>query len=91
MENYCWEKQALQRISSHYETGEPLPDTLIDKMIAAKNVGVALFNLRQLFFAIFDMQCHTLPQPVNTTQLFSKLRTEVSLIPNIEGTNGAAR
>jgi thimet oligopeptidase len=90
MENYCWEKEALRRISSHYETGEPLPDSLIDKMIDAKNVGVALFNLRQLFFAIFDMQSHTLPPPIDSGALFSKLRTEVSLIPNVEGTNSAA-
>ncbi|KAL0476988.1 hypothetical protein AKO1_006361 [Acrasis kona] len=90
MENYCWEKQALERLSSHYETNQPLPNDLIDKMIAAKNVGVALFNLRQLFFALFDMTCHTNPPPINSGELYEKLRLEVSLIPNHKGTNGAA-
>jgi thimet oligopeptidase len=88
MENYCWEKEALRRISSHYETGEPLPDTLIDKMIAAKNVGVALFNLRQLFFALFDMISHTTPPPIDSYKLYSELKEQISLIPNQEGTNG---
>lgn len=90
MENYCWEREALRRISSHYKNGEPLPDALIDKMIAAKNVGIALFNLRQLFFGIFDMTIHTSTPPINTGELWEKLRYEVSLIPNYKGTNGAA-
>lgn len=90
MEYYCWEKEGLQRMSSHYQTGAPLPDDLIEKMIAAKNVGVGLFNLRQLFFGIFDMQCHTTKGAVNSAELYSKLRTEVSLIPNTANTNGSA-
>ena len=63
-------------------------------MIDAKNVGVALFNLRQLFFGIFDMTCHTLTsaeeaEKLNSGELWRRLRREVTLLPSPEGTNGA--
>ncbi|KAF0980890.1 hypothetical protein FDP41_012678 [Naegleria fowleri] len=93
-ENFGWEKEGLKKLSSHYKTKEPLPDDLIEKMIAAKNVGVALFNLRQLFFGIFDMTCHTLStseeaEKLNSGELWRKLRREVTLLDAPEGTNGA--
>lgn len=47
MENWCWEPEALAFISGHYETGEPLPKELLDKMLAAKNYCAALFILRR--------------------------------------------
>ncbi|KAL9651480.1 hypothetical protein ABK040_001427 [Willaertia magna] len=94
-ENYCWEVESLKRISSHYQSGEPLPDELIKKMTDAKNVGVALLTLRQLFFGIFDMTLHTIEteeeaQKLNSGALWSKIRKEVTLIDAPEGTNGAA-
>ena len=58
MENWCWNKESLKLISSHYETGESLPDVLIDKMINAKNFCSALSLLRQLEFSIFDFELH---------------------------------
>ncbi|SUH12857.1 oligopeptidase A [Salmonella enterica subsp. enterica] len=57
MENWCWEPEALAFISGHYETGEPLPKELLDKMLAAKNYQAALFILRQLEFGLFDSVC----------------------------------
>jgi thimet oligopeptidase len=90
MENFAYNAEALKRISKHYKTGEPLPDDLIQKIIAAKNAGVALFNLRQLFFGFFDMACHTTKGKIDSAELYAKLRKEVSLIENHEGTNGAA-
>lgn len=58
MENWCWEPEALAFISGHYETGEPLPKELLDKMLAAKNYRAALFILRQLEFGLFDFRLH---------------------------------
>jgi oligopeptidase A len=58
MENWCWEPEALAFISGHYETGEPLPQDLLDKMLAAKNYQAALFILRQLEFGLFDFRLH---------------------------------
>ncbi len=58
MENWCWEPEALAFISGHYETGEPLPKELLDKMLAAKITEAALFILRQLEFGLFDFRLH---------------------------------
>jgi len=58
LENWCWQEQALAFISSHFETGEPLPQALLDKMLAAKNFQSAMQMLRQLEFSIFDFTMH---------------------------------
>ena len=77
-------------MSGHYETGEPLPQALIEKMIAAKNVNKALFTLRQLFFAFFDFRLHTSGANVSTSELWEETLSEVMLMNNTPGTNGAA-
>ena len=48
LENWCWEPQALALISGHHETGEPLPQELLDKMLAAKHFQSGMMMLRQL-------------------------------------------
>ncbi len=58
MENWCWEKEALALISGHYQTGEALPDTLFEKMLAAKNFQAGMIMLRQLEFSLFDFHIH---------------------------------
>ena len=50
MENWCWEREALDVISGHVDTGEPLPAELFDKMLAAKSFQSGLFMLRQVEF-----------------------------------------
>jgi len=59
MENWCWEREALDLLAAHYETGEPLPDDLFKKMQAAKNFQAGLFMVRQLEFALFDFRLHS--------------------------------
>jgi oligopeptidase A len=58
MENWCWQREALQLISGHYETGEAIPDELYDRMIAAKNFQTAMQMVRQLEFSLFDYRIH---------------------------------
>lgn len=58
MENWCWEREGLALISGHYETGEPLPDEMLDKLLAAKNFQSAMMMVRQLEFALFDFRMH---------------------------------
>lgn len=58
MENWCWEEEALQEISGHFETGEPLPKSMLDKMLAAKNFQSAMMMVRQLEFSLFDFRLH---------------------------------
>ncbi len=58
LENWCWEEEALTFISGHYETGEPLPNDLLDKMLAARDYHSAMQMVRQLEFSLFDFLMH---------------------------------
>ncbi|EPH3909457.1 M3 family metallopeptidase, partial [Escherichia coli] len=73
MENWCWEPEALAFISGHYETGEPLPKELLDKMLAAKNYQAALFILRQLEFGLFDFRLHAEFRPDQGAKILETL------------------
>ena len=83
MENWCWAPSALQLISGHYETGEPLPQDLLDKMLAAKNFQSAMFLVRQLEFALFDFRLHAEYDPAlggRVQQILDDVRQQVSVI-----------
>lgn len=58
LENWCWEPEALAMISGHYETGEPLPQDMLDNMLAARNFQSAMQMVRQLEFSLFDLRIH---------------------------------
>ena len=58
LENFCWEWDVLQHMTSHIETGAALPRALFDKMTAAKNFQSGLQTLRQVEFSLFDMHLH---------------------------------
>ncbi|WP_440876910.1 oligopeptidase A [Thalassotalea sp. PLHSN55] len=58
LENWCWQPEALAFISGHFETGEPLPQAMLDKMLAAKNFQSAMQMLRQIEFSLFDFKMH---------------------------------
>jgi len=73
MENWCWQKEALADIAAHYQTGEPLPDELFDKMIAAKNFQSAMQMARQLEFSIFDFRMHLEYNPAKGGRIYEIL------------------
>jgi oligopeptidase A len=58
MENWCWEKEALDLISGHVDSGEPIPDELYQRMYGAKNFQSAMQMVRQLEFSLFDFRIH---------------------------------
>ena len=58
MENWCWEKEGLELISGHVDSGESLPEGLYKKLIKAKNFQSAMIMVRQLEFALFDFRLH---------------------------------
>jgi oligopeptidase A len=58
MENFCWEWDVLQHMTAKVDNGEPLPRTLYDKMIAAKNFQSGMQTLRQVEFSLFDLRLH---------------------------------
>jgi oligopeptidase A len=83
MENFCWEWNVLQNMTRHADTGEKLPRSLFDKMIAAKNFQSGMQTLRQLEFALFDMHLHYDFDAANDTpmQMLDQLRKRVSVVP----------
>ncbi|CDK51838.1 Oligopeptidase A [Escherichia coli IS5] len=85
MENWCWEPEALAFISGHYETGEPLPKELLDKMLAAKNYQAALFILRQLEFGLFDFRLHAEFRPdqgAKILETLAEIKKLVAVVPS---------
>ena len=69
LENWCWQPEALAFISGHYQTGEPLPQDMLDKMLAAKNFQSAMQMLRQLEFSLFDFTMHAEYNPEKGDQI----------------------
>ncbi len=81
MENFCWEWDVLKHMTSHVDTGEPLPRALFDKMIAAKNFQSGMATLRQIEFALFDMLLHTEHDPASDFMpLLDQVRAEVAVL-----------
>lgn len=84
MENWCWQKDTLRRISAHEVTGESLPDSLYQKMLAAKNFQPGMHLLRQLEFALFDFRLHLEYDPNKGAQvqaILNDVRKKISVVP----------
>ncbi len=87
LENWCWQEEALAFISGHYQTSEPLPKAMLDKMLAAKNFQSAMFILRQLEFGLFDFTLHTTYDPEVGPQVLETLaevKKKVAVLPGLE-------
>jgi oligopeptidase A len=85
MENWCWEPEALAFISGHYQSGEPLPKEMLDKLLAAKNYQAALFILRQLEFGLFDFRMHAEYSPKKGAQILptlAEVKKMVAVVPS---------
>ncbi|UZE96118.1 oligopeptidase A [Alkalimarinus alittae] len=83
LENWCWQPEALALISSHHETGEPLPKTLLDKMLAAKNFQAGMQMMRQLEFSLFDFRLHAEysdSNPVDVADVLQDVRDKVAVL-----------
>lgn len=79
MENFVWEYDVLASMSEHETNQQPLPKTLYDKMIAAKNFQRGLFMVRQMEFALFDMLIYSTPN-CQWRDVLQQVRAEVAVI-----------
>jgi oligopeptidase A len=83
LENWCWQPEALAFISGHYETGDALPQDLLDKMLAAKNYQSAMQMLRQIEFSLFDFKIHAQYNPEQGDEIqavLDQVRRDVAVI-----------
>jgi peptidyl-dipeptidase Dcp len=88
-ENYMTEKEFLDSFAKNYQTGEPIPQELVNKIIASSQFGAAYSCMRQLSFGYVDMAWHSL---ADSTQVADPIAFEraameqVRIFPNVDGT-----
>ncbi len=82
MENFIWNWDVMQTLTSHVDTGEKMPKSLFDKLVKAKNFQAGMANVRQIEFALFDMLLHSDydPQKETVRGLLEKVRREVAVV-----------
>jgi oligopeptidase A len=82
LENWCYEEEALGLISGHYESGETLPQDLLDKMLEARNFQSGMMMVRQIEFSLFDFRLHREFEQGKTDiqALINEVRDQVSVI-----------
>jgi len=83
MENWCWEREALDLFSGHHESGEKIPEVLYQRMQQAKNYQSAMQMMRQLEFAIFDFRLHRDYDPGKGARIHSileRVRKEIAVV-----------
>jgi oligopeptidase A len=87
MENYCWEREGLDLLAKHVDTGEPLPDVLFERLQAAKNFQSAMGMMRQIEFSLFDVRLHhelEAPSASDVQTLLNDVRSQTSVVPVVD-------
>ena len=90
LENWAWKKESLALFAKHYKTGAIIPDELVEKMIAAKNVNSGTKNLQQIYYGTLDFTFHDgfIPtEKETTTTIVKDLQNSITLYPYVEGTH----
>ncbi|MDE0289271.1 MAG: Zn-dependent oligopeptidase, partial [bacterium] len=85
MENWCWIPEVLRTFARHHETGDPIPDDLVGRLAAARDLNIALFNLRQMMLGQIDMDLHITLEQVDHESVLRR-RAEIGLLPHHDGT-----
>lgn len=88
MENFSTEKEFLNTFATHYKTGEPLPQELIDRITASRNFNVAYACMRQVSFGLLDMAYYTMKDAFTADPIPFEQQawSRVKLLPSVEGT-----
>jgi oligopeptidase A len=83
LENWCWEREPLDMVSGHVDTGAPIPEDLYRRMRAAKNFQSAMQMVRQLEFALFDFRIHLHYDPARgarIAEILEEVRDQVAVV-----------
>lgn len=84
MQHWIWRADVLKRFARHYETGEPIPDELVDQLVAARKLNKAMFQLRQMQYGWWDQEMHRGPE--RDLDLIHTEGAKLSMLPIHEGT-----
>jgi len=89
MENWLMEKDALAFVAKHYQTGEPLPEDYLNKLLAAKNFHAGIANINQLRYGMLDFAWHTFTSPFDeeVNEFEKKIVERYRLMPSLPDTN----
>ncbi|MBI5156472.1 MAG: Zn-dependent oligopeptidase [Acidimicrobiia bacterium] len=85
MEHWCWNADVLRRFARHHQTGAPIPDDLVEQLVAARDLHIALAMLRQVSFGALDMAFHG-PGAEKDLDAITKTTSEIAGFPFQEGT-----
>lgn len=80
MEDFAWDREVLTGMSGHHRTGEPLPQELFEKMLAARRFQSGLFVLRQIEFGLFDLLLHLGTMGSDPMEVIGAVREEVAVV-----------
>ncbi len=83
MEHWTWQPEVLRRFASHFESGEPIPDELVDQLVAARDLNVAITSLRQVTYGKLDMGLHAVGEVPDIAKVESEAEA-YSLVPAVE-------
>jgi len=93
MENWVWNKEALKLFARHYKTGEIIPDTLLSRMLDARNLQSGNNLLQQIFYGMLDLTLHENFDPTggqSTSDVVIELQNSITHYPHFPGTNQLA-
>jgi thimet oligopeptidase len=88
LEHWAWDAQILKQVSLHYKTGEPLPDELIERLIATRHFNEARIYTRQVLLALYDFTLHT--QYADPIETWKRLYKEIGTLDPLENTHWPA-
>ena len=80
MENWCWQAESIGLISSHWQTGDPLPEALLKRLLDARNFQSGLAMVRQLEFGLLDMALHTSQSALGPLEAMLDVRQRTGLV-----------
>ncbi len=91
LENWAFEPEWLHTFARHWQTGEPIPDALVERLVAARNYHAAYFQVRQLRFGLLDLAWHTLREEIpglagdEVVSLERRTLADCTVLPDIPG------